>query len=75
MSFAMLLETTLLIIRSNRPEPLEDRMPHLTDPHRLRGASRPAAEGAAAEGAQAGAGRSSEAEQQRRKSRAEKKGD
>ncbi len=27
----LLLETFLLIIRSNRPEPLEDRMPHLFD--------------------------------------------
>lgn len=35
MTLAMLLETTLLIIRTNRPTPLSERMPYLTDPHRL----------------------------------------
>jgi hypothetical protein len=65
MSVAMLLETTLLIIRSNRPEPLEDRMPHLTDPHRFE--AHPVAakhvaggvEGVAAGGAAGGRQRSS----------------
>ncbi len=71
----MLLETTLLIIRSNRPEPLEDRMPHLTDPGRLRGASVPAPEQQAAEGGAAGAGWGSSSAVQRGKSRAEKKRD
>jgi hypothetical protein len=33
LSFGMLLETSLLILRSNRPAPLSERMPHLTDPH------------------------------------------
>lgn len=33
MASALLLETTLLIIRTNRPEPLAKRFPHLTDPH------------------------------------------
>lgn len=46
LTFGMLLETLLLIIRSNRPAPLEERMPHLTDPQRWRrpargGSSRP----------------------------------
>lgn len=31
LTLGLLVETGLLIIRSNRPEPLEDRMPHLFD--------------------------------------------
>lgn len=31
----LLLETTLLIIRTNRPEPLEERMPDLFDPAKV----------------------------------------
>lgn len=36
MTGALLLETLLLIIRMNRPKPLSERMPYLTDPHKKR---------------------------------------
>jgi|APGre2960657404_1045060.scaffolds.fasta_scaffold73787_1 hypothetical protein len=53
MTAALLLESTLLIIRLGRPAPLEERMPHLTDPHLY--ASPPPAAAAAAGGAGAAA--------------------
>jgi hypothetical protein len=67
MSFGMLLETSLLIIRANRPPPLEDRMPHLLDPKHRREAKAGTAADTAARADAAGADVQGKGKQRARK--------
>jgi hypothetical protein len=56
MSFGLLLETSLLIIRANRPPPVEESIPHMVNSKQQRTAKAGAAGAAAAGAAAAGAG-------------------